>query len=440
MGEALKSADVAALAKEAGDPRLRFSAQAEGLRGSEIIRIANEIREILATGRQVCDLTVGDFSPQHFPVPARLAEALRRAIERGETNYPPSTGLPNLRKAVTAWYARALGLDYPVESVLVLSGSRPGIYGTYRVLVDPGDIVAFPVPSWNNNHYTYLVGGVPRAIPCSAGDRFQPSREAVRAAIPGARLLALCSPLNPTGTLVARDTLRGICEDVVGENERRERAGQRPLFLLYDQVYWTLTFGEARHYTPPGLVPEMARYTVLVDGISKAFAATGLRVGWAVGPTDVIFKMMSLMGHLGGWAPRAEQCATIELLEDARAIEDFGVTFRRGIQARLDALSRGFARMKSAGLPVDCLEPSGAMYLTARVAPFGRRVPQGKPITTNDDVRGYLLGAAGVAAVPFQAFGTKEDDGWFRLSVGAVGLGEVEAALPRIETALRALA
>jgi aspartate aminotransferase len=440
MSEALKSAEIGALAKDGGDPQLRFSALAEGLRGSEIIRIANEIRDMVAAGREVCDLTVGDFSPKHFPVPERMADALRRAIERGETNYPPSTGLPHLRQAVTAWYSRALGLDYPVESVLVLSGSRPGIYGTYRVLVDPGDVVAFPVPSWNNNHYTYLVGGVPRPIPCAASDRFQPSREAVRAAIPGARLLALCSPLNPTGTVISRDTLRGICEDVAGENETRERAGQRPLYLLYDQVYWTLTFGEARHSTPPGLVPEMARYTVLVDGISKAFAATGLRVGWAVGPTDVIFKMMSLMGHLGGWAPRAEQCATIELLDDARAVAEFGERFRRGIQARLDALSGGFARMKAAGLPVDCLEPAGAMYLTARVAPFGRRTPDGKQVATNDDVRGYLLSAAGVAAVPFQAFGTREDDGWFRLSVGAVGLEEVQEALPRIEAALRALA
>jgi aspartate aminotransferase len=285
---------------------------------------------------------------------------------------------------VTAWYSRALGLDYPVESVLVLSGSRPGIYGTYRVLVDPGDVVVFPVPSWNNNHYTYLVGGVPRPIPCTAADRFQPSRESVRAAIPGARLLALCSPLNPTGTVISR-------------------------------------------------------YTVLIDGISKAFAATGLRVGWAVGPTDVIFKMMSLMGHLGGWAPRPEQCATIELLNDASAVTEFGVTFRRGIQARLDALANGLAKMKASGLPVDSLEPAGAMYLTARVAPFGKRTPDGKLISTNDDVRGYLLSAAGLAVVPFQAFGTKDDDGWFRWSVGAVGLAEVEAALPRIEAALRAL-
>src|SRR5262245_51196568 len=318
MSEAVKSADITALAKETGDPKQRFSAQAEGLKGSEIIRIANDIRDMVAAGQKVCDLTVGDFSPKHFPVPAKLADALRAAIDRGETNYPPSTGLPALRKAVTGWYSRALGLDYPVESVLVLSGSRPGIYGTYRVLVDPGDVVAFPVPSWNNNHYTYLVGGVPRPIPCSAGDRFQPSREAVRAAIPGARLLALCSPLNPTGTMISRDTLRGICDDVIAENEKRERDGQRPLYLLYDQVYWTLTFGDARHYTPPGLVPEMTRYTVLIDGISKAFAATGLRVGWVVGPTDIVFKMMSLMGHLGGWAPRPEQCATIELLNDPK--------------------------------------------------------------------------------------------------------------------------
>ena len=440
MSETLKTADIEALARDPGaSSARRFGAMAEGLRGSEILRIANEIRAMGGAGQRVCDLTVGDFSPQQFPIPEKLKAALANAIARGETNYPSAAGMPALREAVLVFYRRELQLAYPLESVLITSGSRPGIYGTFRALVDPGDTVVYPAPSWNNNHYTHLVGGTGVALTCRAADSFMPSRDAVRAAIRGARLLCLCSPQNPTGTVFSRDVLRGICDDVLAENEARERRGERPLYLLFDQVYWTLTFGSARHYTPPGLVPEMTRYTVLVDGISKAFAATGLRVGWAVGPTDVVAKMTALIGHVGAWAPRPEQLATTELLQDAAAVSAFRETFKRGVQQRLHALSDGFQRMKADGLPVDCLAPAGAIYLTARIAPFGRTTPEGAELRTTEDVRRYVLNAAGIAAVPFSAFAMEDDDGWFRLSVGAVSMADIAEGLPRVAAALRAL-
>ncbi len=438
--ETLKNADVASFAKDAGaGGARRFGAMADGLRGSEILKIANEIRALVTAGQKVCDLTVGDFSPQQFPIPERLREALAAAVARGETNYPAAVGMPALREAVRELYLSELGLDYPLETVLITSGSRPGVYGTYRTLVDPGDSVCYPAPSWNNNHYTHLVGGVAVPLTCRAEDDFMPSRESIRKALPGTRLLALCSPQNPTGTMFPREVLQGICEDVLQENETRERRSERPLFVLYDQVYWTLTFGAARHFTPPGLVPELARYTVLVDGISKAFAATGLRVGWVIGPVDVVAKMTAFIGHVGAWAPRPEQVATVELLRDKGVVASFRESFKRGVQQRLRALSDGLQRMKAEGLPVDCLAPAGAIYLTARVAPFGRRTRDGQTLQTSDDVRRYLLTATGLAAVPFSAFGMAEDDGWFRLSVGAVSLAEIEDSLPKVASALRSL-
>lgn len=441
MTATLNGSEIAALAsRKAARPEQRLSAMAHGLIGSEILRISGEIRALVAAGREVCDLTVGDFSPSQFPIPERLRTALLAAVARGETNYPPAPGLMELRRAIAAWYARELGLDYPAESVLVTSGSRPGIYGAFRTLVDPGERVVYSVPSWNNNHYTHMVGGIGVELPCNREENFLPSPEQVRAALPGARLLCLCSPLNPTGTVIEREVLLAICHDVLAENAARERRGERPLFLLYDQVYWTLTFGATRHFTPPALLPEITPFTVLVDGISKAFSGTGLRVGWVVGPVDVVARMSSLMGHVGAWAPRPEQCATIELLADGQAIRDFHEGFRHGMQSRLDALCAGFLGMKADGLAVDCLPPSGAIYLSARVAPFGRRTPEGAVLQTNDEVRRYLLNAAGIAVVPFQAFGSREEDGWFRLSAGAVSLSEIEAALPRLQAALRALA
>jgi aspartate aminotransferase len=201
-----------------------------------------------------------------------------------------------------------------------------------------------------------------------------------------------------------------------------------------------LRFGGIPHVTPPELIPEMARYTLFVDGISKGFAATGLRVGWTVGPVDVISRMSAVLGHVGAWAPRAEQFATVALLDDPAGIRQYEEVFQRELQERLDRLHRGLQAIKGEGLPVDSIPPMGAIYLTARIHPFGRRAPGGGELRTNDDVRQWLLEAAGIAVVPFQAFGSTEDDGWFRMSVGAVSLADVDTALPRLEAALRQLA
>ncbi len=433
------SLSVADHARAGGDPRSRVSQMAGGLVGSEILRIAGEVRALKAQGRALLDLTVGDFDPRQFPIPAVLATATHAALQRGETNYPPSNGVQALREAVQRFYSRELGLDYPLDSVLVASGARPVIYGIYRALVDPGDPVVYPLPSWNNNHYVHMVAarGVP--VACRAEERFLPTVAALRAALPGARLLSLNTPLNPTGTALDAEQLRGICQLVLEENARREEAGARPLYVMYDHIYWMLCFGGTRHVTPPGLLPEMARYTVFVDGISKAFAATGLRVGWAVGPVDVIARMSSILGHVGAWAPRAEQVATVELLDDAAAIRAFHDVFKPAVARRLERLHAGFEALRAAGLPVESIAPMGAIYLTARIAAFGRRTPQGLELRTNDDVRRFLLEQAGVALVPFQAFGVPGDEGWFRLSVGAVSEADIEAGLARLEAALRTL-
>jgi aspartate aminotransferase len=441
MTEALRAAhDLTTLARQAAAGSApRVSAMAHSLVGSEILRIAGEIRALVSAGRTVCDLTVGDFSPQHFPIPEKLKQGLLEALERGETNYPPAAGLGALREAVQRLYARELGLEYPLESVLITGGSRPVIYAAYRTLCDPGDRVVYPVPSWNNNHYIHMVGATGVRVPCRAEDRFLPTREALEAALPGARLLALNSPLNPAGTALSAETLASVCDAVLEENRGREARGERPLYLMYDQVYWMLCFGGTVHATPPELRPEMARYTVFVDGISKGFAATGLRVGWAVAPTDIIGRMSAILGHVGAWAPRAEQVATAALLDDPAAVREFHAGFLRRLQARLDQLHRGVQALKAEGLPVDSLPPMGAIYLAARVHPFGARTPDGTELRTNEQVRRYLLDAAGVGAVPFQAFGAPEDDGWLRLSVGAVSERDIEEALPRLERALKAL-
>lgn len=417
----------------------RTSEVARRLAGSEILRIAADIRALVASGRKVCNLTVGDFDPRIFPIPKRLERAIVTAVERGETNYPPSNGVLALREAVQEFYAKELGLRYPLESVIVASGARPVIYGTYRAVVDPGEKVLFPTPSWNNNHYCNMLGAVPVPVPCGPETSFMPTAEQLRPHLPGARLLCLNTPQNPSGTTIRVDDLRAICAEILAENARREARGERPLYLMYDHIYWMLTFGGARHTTPPACDPRMARYTIFVDGISKAFAATGLRVGWAVGPADLMDKMANYLGHVGAWAPRAEQFACAELLRDRPAITEFHAGFFAAVQARLTRLHEGFQALRQEGFPCDSLAPQGAIYLSARIAPFGKRAKGGAPLRTNDDVRRHLLEVAGIALVPFQAFGVQADDGWFRLSVGAVTEAEIEAALPRLGEALRSL-
>src|SRR5438552_8229729 len=319
-----------------GVPRMldaSLSRLARGVVGSEILRIAAEIRALKAKGAAICNLTVGDFDPAQFPVPEKLLTGVRDALAAGHTNYPPSDGVLTLREAVTRTYARGLGLEYPVESVLITGGARPLLYGTYLTVLDPGDTVIYPVPSWNNNHYAYLSGARAVELPVTAASNFFPTVDDLRPHLPSGRLLLLNSPLNPTGTAIAPEQLRLICEAVVEENRRRERTGSPVLWLCYDQVYWQLVFGGAgrggaRHVTPPGLVPEIAPYTIILDAASKSFAATGMRVGWAVMPPPVRQRMADILGHVGAWAPRAEQVAMAALLDDGPAVSTYLETMR----------------------------------------------------------------------------------------------------------------
>jgi aspartate aminotransferase len=163
----------------------RLSTLAASLVGSEILKIAADVRSLVAQGREICNLTVGDFAPSEFRIPARLEEGIVDALRAGETNYPPSDGTLPLREAVRALYGRSLGFTPDLAQVIVTGGSRPGIYAAYRSIVTPGDRVVYPTPSWNNNHYVHLVGatGVPiateaatRACSRSARRRIPPER------------------------------------------------------------------------------------------------------------------------------------------------------------------------------------------------------------------------------------------------------------------------
>ena len=412
-----------------------LSALARGVQGSVILKIAAEIRAMKARGEDVCNLTVGDFDPAFFPIPEALDEEIRKALSAGQTNYPASDGILPLREAIAAWYRRDLGIDYPVDGILVASGARPILYGIYRTLLDPGDSVLYPVPSWNNDHYVHLSGARAVEIPVHASSNFFPTAEQLAPHLGNARILVLNSPANPTGTVIAPNELRSLGELVLAENRHRAWRGRRPLYLVFDQVYWTLTFGNTGHATPVGLLPDLAPYTILLDAISKSFCATGLRVGWGLMPPVVRSRMADILGHVGAWAPKPEQVATAAFLGRTDAIRDFQAGMKRALRERLDLLHDGFSTMRSAGLPVDVVEPQGAIYLSVKIGLVGKSY-RGTPLLTNEDVRTLILREAGFGIVPFQAFGLKEETGWFRLSVGAVSIDAIRAALPRVRAVL----
>jgi aspartate aminotransferase len=416
---------------------MRLSTLAGSLTGAEILEIAGDVRALVAEGKEICNLTVGDFAPSEFRIPAQIERGIVERLRRGETNYPPPDGVLALREAVRVLYRRELGFDPPLASVVVTSGSRPGIYATFRGVVDPGDRVVYPTPSWNNPYYVHLAGAVGVPVPVGVDDRFMPTRATLERAVRDARLLVLCSPQNPAGATFTEESLGAICDLVLEENARRG-AGERPLYVMYDQVYWTLTFGDVRHVHPVQVRPAMAPYTVYVDGVSKSLAATGLRVGWIVAPVDLAGPMSAFVSHLGAWAPTAEQGAVADFLVDPAAFSGFRAGIAARVHERLALLYDGIIAMRRDGLPVDVIAPEGALYLSARFALCGRVTPEGTPLDSDDAVRRYLLRAAGFAVVPLRAFGSDGDTGWHRLSAGAVSPEQIRRVLPRVRSALAA--
>lgn len=415
--------------------RRDLSQLASNLIGSEILKISADIRAMQAAGQPILNLTVGDFSPKEFPVPAALAHGITAALAAGHTNYPPSDGTAELKQAILRLYERSLGLRYPLSSLVVQSGGRPGILATYMALIDPGERVVYPLPSWNNNHYCHLVGAMPIEVETGAETGFLPTAEQLAPHLRDARLLCLNTPLNPSGTVMSAEHLREICELVLAENRRRAETGERALYVLFDQIYWMLTFGEARHHTPPEVAPAMAAYTILVDGISKGFAATGLRVGWTLAPPAIAAPIKDIIAHIGAWAPKPVQMATAELLDDVESLQEYLVHMKAEVQHRLNELYDGFNEMRAAGLPVDCLAPEGAIYLSAKLDLLGRSY-EGRTFETNEDIRKFVLDQAGFGIVAFSAFGFREQNAWFRLSVGAVSPRDIVSGLARLRSAL----
>jgi len=265
-----------------------------------------------------------------------------------------------------------------------------------------------------------------------------PTAEQIRPHVKGATLIALCSPLNPTGTVFSKEELTAICDLVIEENKTRKE-DEKKLFIMYDQIYWTLTYGSVEHYNPVSLRPEMKQYTVFVDGISKAFAATGVRVGWSMGPESLISKMKAINSHVGSWAPMAEQKAVARFLQQEDELDNYFNFFKKEVEFRLGRLHDGFKQLQSEGYQVDAIAPQAAIYLTVQVDLVGKTTAEGKLLNTQSDVTEYLLNEAKLAMVPFGIFGADRESSWYRLSVGCCKKEDIPEVMSKLRTALQKL-
>jgi aspartate aminotransferase len=415
------------------------SQKAEHLIGSEIIKLAGEVNQKIKEGQKIYNLTIGDFNPVLFPIPTVLKQYIIDAYNNNETNYPPADGILELRTAVSNFIKKHQGLDYSVNQYLIAGGGRPLIYSIYQALIDPTDKVIYPVPSWNNNHYCHLSDAQKIELDATQENGFLPTVQQIQPFIKEARLIALCSPLNPTGTMFRKEQLLPICNLVVEENNRRKSLGEKPLYVLYDQIYWMLTIKEIEHIDPVSLMPDMKEYTIFVDGISKSFAATGVRVGWSFGPEYVISKMKSILGHIGAWAPKAEQVAVSNFLNNENSVNVFLTELKEKINVRFLLIYKGFEELKAKGLPLSIIAPEGAIYLTAQFKLIGKKTETGSLISKTEDITSYLLNEAQLAVVPFTAFGVEKGTDWYRISVGTINENEIPEMIFKLESALNKL-
>ncbi|HEX8333049.1 MAG TPA: aminotransferase class I/II-fold pyridoxal phosphate-dependent enzyme [Segetibacter sp.] len=412
---------------------MKLSHLAETLVGSEIVKLGNEINERIRQGERIYNFTVGDFNPSIFPIPKELEEEIIDAYKHHYTNYPPADGVLELRTAVSEFYKEWQGLNYATNEILIAAGGRPLIYTIFKTIIDKGDKVIYAVPSWNNNHYVHMNDGEHCMIQGTVENNFMPTAEDIAPHIDGASLICLCTPQNPTGTTLSKEELERICDLVIEENKRREG---KKLYLMFDQMYWTLTYGSTEHFNPISLRPEMKEYTIFVDGISKVFAATGVRVGWSFGPAPIIAKMKSILSHIGAWAPMAEQKATAKFLTQKSNIEKYLKHFKAELEERLTKIYEGIIALKEAGFSVDAVSPQAAIYLAIKIDLVGKTLPDGNTLQNQADVSAYILSEAKLAIVPFYAFGAERTSAWYRLSVGTCKKEEINEMLGKLKDAL----
>jgi aspartate aminotransferase len=386
---------------------MRLSDRARGLSDSITLALAARAKELKASGRPIVDLTLGE---PDFPAPLAAREAAKRRIDSGDVRYTPAAGLPSLREALARHLTETRGVRYGPAEVCVCHSGKHALSGALGVLLEPGDEVLIPLPAWVSYVEIARVWG---ALPVCVEGRADGSLDLAalaRAVTPRTRGILINSPCNPTGTILSDAELVGV-----GELARRH-----DLWILSDEIYRRLSYGERRPSSPVELAPDLAARTVIIDGASKTFAMTGYRIGFAAGPADLIGAIARLHSQLTGSPNAVSQAAYQAVLEkEPPEVENMVQAYRR----RRDLVVRGLERL---GLTAPF--PYGAFYAFPDMSPLLA------PGESADALCRELLERADLAMVPGSAFGAPRH---LRLSY-ATSEAVLEEALARLERHLAA--
>ena len=395
----------------------KLSFLGENIVGSQIIKLNNLIKS--TPQKQIYNYTIGDFDPKINPIPEKLRNAIIHEYIDGNTNYPQSQGELDLRKSIST---RMNGLYQP-EEILVGAGVRPLIYTMFQTILDLGDKVLFPVPSWNNDHYTFLSYCNTLVIETLPENNFNLSAHDILVNMDkDVKLICLCSPQNPTGTAMNREELSEICKLILSINENR-LTDSKPVYLFLDQIYVEL-LNDQYHLLID--YPEMKDYLICLDGVSKSLCATGVRVGWMMASNKVIDRATQIFSHIGAWSPKPEQLAVGKFLNMDYAYELFVQTKREQYANIINGFIEVLEKYKNYGF--DYVKPDGGIYLSIKL-------PYRKSTIDLNFFISFLVSECGLGIVPFDYFGTKDSE-WFRLSIGGVDPNKLQDNLIHFEEAI----
>ena len=378
---------------------------------SATLAVDAKAKALKAAGEPVIGFGAGE---PDFPTPAHIVEAAVAACRDPQNHkYSPIPGLPELREAIATKTARDSGLEVNASQVLVTNGGKHAVYNTLLTLLDDGDEALLPAPFWT----TYpepirLAGATPVVLPTTEETGFKVTVEQLEAArTPRTKLLVFVSPSNPSGAVYPRDTIEAIGRWAV----------EHGIWVVTDEIYEHLTFGGHRHHSMPVLVPELADQCVVLNGVAKTYAMTGWRVGWMIGPPDVIVAATNLQSHSTSNVANVSQRAALAAVSGSLdAVVEMRAAFERRGQTAY--------KMLNAIDGVTCIEPEGAFYAYPNLTGLLGRPIAGRRAQTTVELAELLLEEAKVAIVPGEAFGTP---GYARISF-ALGDDDLGEGLQRI--------
>ncbi|WP_421857705.1 pyridoxal phosphate-dependent aminotransferase [Oricola sp.] len=380
---------------------------------SATIAVAQKARELKAQGRDVIGLGAGE---PDFDTPDNIKQAAIEAIGRGETKYTPVSGIPELRKAIAAKFERENGLAYDWQQTIVGTGGKQILFNALMATLNPGDEVVIPAPYWvSYPDMVAICGGTPVFVETRLEDNFKLSAEALEAVItPKTKWLIFNSPSNPSGAAYSHEELKALT-DVLMRHEK--------VWVLSDDMYEHLTYGEFKFVTPVEVEPKLYDRTLTMNGVSKAYAMTGWRIGYAGGPLELVKAMDKIQGQQTSGACSIAQWAAVEALNGT---QEFIPTNKEVFQRRRDLVVSMLNQAKG----ITCPTPEGAFYVYPSCAGLmGKAAPSGKVMETDEDFVTELLEAEGVAVVHGSAFGLGPN---FRISY-ATSEELLEEACKRIQ-------